>query len=197
MKSQAKSSLTLPVHYFEQQQDWAAWLLENHSTSPGLWLKLAKKGSDVKSVSYGEALEIALCFGWIDGQKQAHSEQFWFQKFTRRSSKSMWSKINKEKVLVLIEAGSMHAAGLSEIERAKSDGRWESAYDPASTATVPDDLQSALDSNARARDFFETLDKTNRYAVLFRIQTAKKAETRARRILQFVQMLERHEKLHP
>jgi uncharacterized protein YdeI (YjbR/CyaY-like superfamily) len=197
MKSQTKSSTALPIHHFEQQQDWTTWLIESHNTSSGVWLKLAKKGANIQSVSYDEAVEIALCFGWIDGQKQAHSEQFWLQKFTRRSDKSIWSKINKEKALALIKAGTMKPAGLKEIERAKIDGRWDAAYDSASKATVPSDFQSALDSNARAKDFFGTLDSRNRYAVLFRIQTAKKAETRAKRISQFVQMLERHEKVHP
>ena len=197
MKSQSKSSTELPIHHFERQQDWSTWLNENHATSPGVWLQLAKKGADTPSVSYEEAIEIALCFGWIDGQKQTHSEQFWLQKFTRRSGKSVWSKINKDKALALVKAGSMKPAGLKEIERAKIDGRWDAAYDSASKATVPSDFQSALDSNARAKDFFGTLDSRNRYAVLFRIQTAKKAETRAKKISQFVLMLERHEKVHP
>lgn len=197
MKSQSKSSAELPIHHFEQQQDWSTWLNENYATSPGLWLQLAKKGSDALSVSYDEAIEIALCFGWIDGQKQAHSDQFWLQKFTRRSDKSVWSKINRDKALALIKANKMKPAGLKEIERAKLDGRWVAAYDSAIKATVPSDFQSALDSNARAKDFFGTLDSRNRYAVLFRIQTAKKAETRAKKISQFVQMLERHEKVHP
>lgn len=197
MKPQTKSSAALPIRHFEQQQEWSAWLAENHDTSSGVWLKLAKKGADAQSVSYGEAVEMALCFGWIDGQKQAHSEQFWLQKFTRRSDKSIWSKINKEKALALAETGAMRPAGLKEIERAKSDGRWDAAYDPPSKATVPDDFQAALDGNARAKDFFGKLDGRNRYAVLFRIQAAKKPETRAKRISQFVQMLERHEKVHP
>lgn len=196
MKAQSQSSSTLPVQHFENQKDWADWLTENHSSSPGLWLQLAKKSADVSSVSYDQALETALCFGWIDGQKQAHSELFWLQKFTRRSEKSVWSKINKDKALALISAGKMKPAGLQEVERAKSDGRWDAAYDSASNATVPGDLQSALDSNPRARDFFGTLDSRNRYAILFRIQTAKKAETHARKIAQFVQMLERNEKVH-
>lgn len=197
MKSQTKSPAALPTHHFEQQQDWAAWLMENHNTSLGVWLKLAKNGANAQSVSYDDAVEIALCFGWIDGQKQACSEQFWLQKFTRRSDKSIWSKINKEKALALTKAGAMNPAGLKEIERAKMDGRWDAAYDSASKATVPGDLQSALDNNARAKDFFGTLDSRNRYAILFRLQTAKKAETRTKRISQFVQMLERHEKIHP
>ncbi|MBZ0092812.1 MAG: YdeI/OmpD-associated family protein [Sulfuricellaceae bacterium] len=196
MKAQSQSSSTLPIQYFENQKDWADWLTENHSSSPGLWLQLAKKSADVPSVSYDQALEVALCFGWIDGQKQAHSEPFWLQKFTRRSEKSVWSKINKDKALALISAGKMKPAGLQEVERAKSDGRWDAAYDSASKATVPGDLQSALDSNPRARNFFGTLDSRSRYAILFRIQTAKKAETRVQKIAQFVQMLERNEKVH-
>lgn len=196
MKPQSKSSTTLPVLHFERQKDWTNWLTENHSSSLGVWLQLAKKGSDIQSVSYDEAIEVALCFGWIDGQKQTHSEQFWLQKFTRRSDKSVWSKINKDKALALIKTGKMKPAGLQEIEHAKSDGRWDAAYDSASKATVPSDFQSALDSNTRAKNFFETLDSRNRYAILFRIQTAKKAETRAKKIAQFVLMLERHEKVH-
>ena len=196
MKPQSKSSTTLPVLHFERQKDWASWLTENHGSSPGVWLQLAKKSSDIPSVSYDEAIEVALCFGWIDGQKQAHSEQFWLQKFTRRSDKSVWSKINKDRALALIKTGKMKPAGLQEIEHAKSDGRWDAAYDSASKATVPSDFQSALDSNTRAKNFFGTLDSRNRYAILFRIQTAKKAETRAKKIAQFVLMLERHEKVH-
>ena len=197
MKSPAKSSATLPIHPFEQQKEWAAWLKENHNTSPGVWLQLAKKAADIQSVSYDEAVEVALCFGWIDGQKQAHSEQYWLQKFTPRSDKSVWSKINKDKALALTKAGKMKPAGINEVERAKSDGRWDAAYDSASKAIVPSDFQSALDGNARSKKFFANLDARNRYAVLFRIQTAKKAETRAKRISQFVLMLERHEKVHP
>ena len=197
VKPQSKSSTTLPVEHFERQKDWANWLAENHESSLGVWVQLAKKGSDAPSVSYDEAVEIALCYGWIDGQKRTLSEQFWLQKFTRRADKSVWSKINKDKALVLIEAGRMKPAGLREVERAKSDGRWEAAYDSASKATVPSDFQSALDGNARAKNFFATLDGRNRYAILFRIQTAKKAETRAKKISQFVLMLERHEKVHP
>lgn len=196
MKPQSKSSTTLPVQHFARQEDWANWLTENHESSLGVWLQLAKKGCDVQSVSYDEAVEVALCFGWIDGQKQAHSEQFWLQKFTRRSEKSIWSKINREKALVLIKARKMEPAGLQEVERAKNDGRWDAAYDSASKATIPSDFQSALNSNTQARNFFATLDSRNRYAILFRIQTAKKAETRAKKITQFVEMLERHEKVH-
>lgn len=195
-KPQNKTN-TQPIELFERQRDWATWLKDNHKISSGVWLQLAKKDAGVQSVSYDEAVEVALCFGWVDGQKKAHSEQYWLQKFTPRSIKSVWSKINKEKALALIKAGKMKPAGLKEIERAKLDGRWNAAYDSASKSSVPSDFQLALDGNARAKKFFETLDSRNRYAVLFRIQTAKNAETRAKKISQFVQMLERHEKVHP
>lgn len=195
-KSQNKTR-TLPLEFFERQRDWAIWLKNNHDTSSGVWLQLAKKAAGVQSVSYDEAIEVALCFGWIDGQKKAHSEQYWLQKFTPRSNKSVWSKINKAKALALIKAGKMKTAGLKEIERARLDGRWEAAYDSASKSVAPGDFQLALDANTRARDFFGALDSRNRYAVLFRIQTAKTPATRAKKIAQFVQMLERHEKVHP
>ena len=195
-KSQNKPD-TLPIALFERQLDWAEWLKNNHDTSSGVWLQLAKKDTGAQSVSYDEAIEVALCFGWIDGQKKAHSEQYWLQKFTPRSAKSVWSKINKTKALALIKAGKMQPSGLKEIERAKLDGRWNAAYDSAGKSSVPSDFQSALDGNLQAKNFFETLDSRNRYAVLFRIQTAKNAETRARKISQFVQMLERHVKVHP
>jgi uncharacterized protein YdeI (YjbR/CyaY-like superfamily) len=196
LKSSRKSS-ALGVRTFACQRDWARWLKENHGKSPGVWLQLAKKGTNIESVIYEEAVETALCFGWIDGQKKTHSEQYWLQKFTPRSDKSLWSKINKAKGLALIKAGKMQPAGLKEIERAKRDGRWDAAYDSASKSVVPSDFQSVLDGNARAKEFFGTLDSRNRYAVIFRIQTAKTATTRATRILKFVQMLERHEKVHP
>ena len=195
-KSQKKSDI-LPTKLFERQRDWATWLQDNHNTSSGVWLQLAKKDAGAQSVSYDEAIEVALCFGWIDGQKKAHSDQYWLQKVTPRSAKSVWSKNNKEKALTLIKEGKMKPAGLEEIGRAKLDGRWDAAYDSAGNSSVPGDFQSALDGNTRARNFFETLDSRNRYAVLFRIQTAKNAETRAKKIEQFVQMLERHEKIHP
>jgi len=188
---------TLPVELFERQQEWTKWLSTNHKTSSGVWLQLAKKGAGRQSISYDEAVQVALCFGWIDGQKKVHSKEYWLQKFTPRSTKSVWSKINKEKALALIDAGKMKPAGLKEIERAKIDGRWDAAYDSSSKSSIPSDFQSALDANTLAKDFFGTLDSRNRYAVLFRIQTAKNAETRAQRIKQFVQMLERHEKVHP
>lgn len=186
-----------PVRLFKSKQDWAAWLAKNHRTGAGLWLRLAKKDSPLQSVSYKEALEVALCHGWIDAQKRPESDQAWRQKFLPRSTRSIWSKINREKALALIASGEMKAAGIEAIENAKKNGLWETAYDSPSAASVPDDFQSALDASPRAAAFFAVLDRANRYAVLWRIQTAKKAETRARKIEQFIAMLEREEKLHP
>ncbi len=187
----------LPVILFAHQADWTAWLDQNHITATGLWLRLAKKASGLESVSYAEALEVALCYGWIDGQKQAYDETSWLQKFTPRGAKSIWSKINREKAQALIERSQMQPAGLQAIAQAQQDGRWDAAYDSSSSTTVPADFQAALDSNAPAKAFFATLTRGNRYAILFRIQTAKKAETRTKRIQQFIQMLENHETIHP
>jgi len=187
----------LPTVLFERPEDWAAWLGENHAASPGAWLRIAKQGSGLRSVSYAEAVEVALCHGWIDGQKKSCDESSWLQKFTPRKARSLWSKINREKAERLIRDGRMTAAGLAEVERARQDGRWEAAYDSPAGAVVPDDFQAALDGNPRAKAFFATLNRANRYAVLFRIQTAKKAATRARRIEQLVDMLARGEKIHP
>jgi uncharacterized protein YdeI (YjbR/CyaY-like superfamily) len=186
-----------PVRLFKSKQDWAAWLEKNHRKSAGLWLRLAKKDSGLRSVSYKEALEVALCYGWIDGQKRPESEQAWLQRFVSRSGPSIWSKINREKALALIANGEMKAAGLEAIENAKKNGRWHAAYDSPSAASVPSDFQAALDANPRASAFFTTLDRANRYAILWRIQTVKKAETRARKIDQFIGMLEKGEKIHP
>jgi uncharacterized protein YdeI (YjbR/CyaY-like superfamily) len=187
----------IPIVSFAQPRAWATWLASNHASSRGVWLKLAKKASGIESINYAQALEVALAWGWIDGQKRSHDDTAWLQKFTPRGPKSIWSKINREKALALIASGEMKPPGLEQVERAKRDGRWEAAYDSPSRATVPEDLSAALAANARAAAFFATLDSANRYAVLWRIQTVKKAETRARRISQFVEMLARHEKLHP
>ena len=182
---------------FISKKSWAAWLEKNHSKSGGLWLKLAKKGSGIASVTYAEAIEVALCYGWIDGHKRPLDASWWLQKFTPRGPKSIWSKINCEKAEALMEHGEMRPAGLKAIESAKSDGRWERAYDSQSNASIPEDLKAALDKNPKARAFFATLTSANRYSVLFRVHNARKAETRARRIQQFVEMLARHETLHP
>lgn len=185
-----------PTLAFKTRVAWDAWLAKNHVTSRGLWLKLAKKGTGSGSVTYPEAVEVALAWGWIDGPKAAHDEGWWLQKFTPRSARSIWSKINREKAVALIRAGAMHPAGLAEVESAKKDGRWEAAYDSARSAGVPADLAVALAKNPRAAAFFATLDGANRYAVLFRIQNVKKAETRANKIATFVEMLARGERLH-
>ncbi|WPB78466.1 YdeI/OmpD-associated family protein [Archangium violaceum] len=186
-----------PIIPFAKPRDWADWLARNHASSRGLWVKLAKKDSGIESITYAQALEVALAWGWIDGLKRSFDDTTWIQKFTPRGPRSIWSKINRDKALALIEAGEMKPPGLEQVERAKQDGRWEAAYDSQSRATVPEDLTAALAANPRAAAFFATLNSANRYAVLFRIHTAKKAETRARRIAQFVEMLARHEKLHP
>ena len=186
-----------PILDFPRQEAWAAWLNRHHNSAAGVWLRFAKKGSGLVSLTYAEAIESALCYGWIDGQKKPESESAWLQRFTPRGKKSIWSKINRAKALALVESGRMQAAGVAEIERAKKDGRWEGAYDSPSNSTPPPDFEAALAKSARARAAFATLDRANRYAFLFRIQTAKKPETRARRIGLFIQMLEKGEKLHP
>lgn len=192
MGGETKSGL--PVLAFGSQAAWEAWLEERHATADGLWIKFAKKGSGVKSVSYAEAVDGALCYGWIDGQAASYDERFYLQRYTPRRARSKWSKINREKVAVLIGAGKMRPAGLAEIERAKADGRWDAAYDSPRTATVPDDLREKLDENPEASASFESLGGTGRYAILYQIQDAKKPETRARRIEKFVAMLNRSEK---
>jgi uncharacterized protein YdeI (YjbR/CyaY-like superfamily) len=181
---------------FKTKQAWTAWLDRNHHKSTGLWLQIAKKGSGLQSVTYGEAVEIALCYGWIDGQKRPQDEKIWLQRFVPRSAKSVWSKINREKALALMASGAMKPAGLAAIEKAKQSGQWSAAYDSPREAVVPSDLQAALDASPKAKAFFETLDKVNRYAILWRIQTVKKPETRVRKIVHFIGMLERKEKIH-
>lgn len=190
------SSAELPILPFESQQKFADWLSKNHDRSDGLWLKLAKKGTDVPSITYKEAVETALCYGWIDSQKKGFDQSFWLQRFTPRKPRSIWSRDNREKAEGLIASGQMHPAGLAAIEQARQNGRWQAAYDSQGTITVPDDLQAELDANPKAKAFFDTLDSANRYAILFRLQTARKVETRARRLRQFVEMLERGEKIH-
>ena len=190
-------STDLPILPFASKKKWADWLAKQHDKSAGVWLKLAKKGSEIPSLTYDEALEVALCYGWIDGQKKGFDDKFWLQKFTPRGPKSIWSKINTEKAEKLIKSGEMKLAGLSAIELAKQDGRWDAAYESQKNISVPDDFQAALDKNAKAKAFFTTLNSVNRYAILFRIHNVKRAETRTRRIQQFMEMLERGEKLYP
>ena len=192
-----KNSENVPIMSFETQQDWEVWLKEHHAETKGIWLKIAKKEALSPSVSYAEALEGALCYGWIDGQKAAFDDKYWLQKFTPRTAKSIWSKVNCGKAEALIAEGRMQPAGLRQVELAKSDGRWERAYESQSKITIPADFQSELDKNPKARDFFSTLDSANRYAFLFRIHAAKKPETRSAKIQKFVEMLNQQQKLHP
>jgi uncharacterized protein YdeI (YjbR/CyaY-like superfamily) len=187
----------LPVMTFDSTDAWDAWLGAHHADSPGLWLKIAKKGAAGRTISYSEALDVALCHGWIDGQKGRYDDEYWLQRFTPRKPASKWSKINTERVAALIASGRMRPAGLHEVERARADGRWEQAYESQSRVTVPEDLARALAANERARAFFATLDSANRYAILYRIGTAKRPETRAKRIDTFVTMLSEHKKIHP
>lgn len=180
----------LPVLTFPDVGAFRGWLAAEHSTSPGIWLSIAKKGSGRESVTYAEALEVALCFGWIDGQKgRSDDPRAWLQRFAARRPRSRWSKVNVAKATELIERGEMQPAGRAEVERAQADGRWAAAYDPPSTATVPPDLQAALDADPGAAAFFASLTSAERYSILFRVQEAKRPETRARRIAQYVELL--------
>ncbi len=189
-------AMELPILPFADKKKWADWLAKQHGKSIGMWLKIAKKDAGIPSVTYEEALDVALCYGWIDGQKKGFDDKYWLQKFTPRGPRSIWSKINTEKAERLIASGEMQPAGLKAIEFAKQDGRWEAAYEGQKTISVPEDLQAALDKNKKAKAFFATLNSVNRYAILFRIQNAKRPETRARRIQQFVEMLARGERIH-
>ena len=186
-----------PIILFPSARDWELWLDAQPPGSTGLWLKLAKKGCPTPSIDYATALESALCFGWIDGQKRPYDESYWLQRFCPRKPRSRWSEINRGKATALIECGRMRPAGLREVELARQDGRWDAAYASQSVAEVPEDLRAALDADPRAAAFFATLDRTNRYAVLYRVHEAKRAETRAARITKFVAMLHDQETLHP
>jgi uncharacterized protein YdeI (YjbR/CyaY-like superfamily) len=195
-KPSSAATDSLPTAAFASQAQWRAWLSKHHANSPGVWLEIAKKGSGIASVTYAEAIETALCYGWIDGQKAAVDHDRWRQRFTPRAPRSRWSKINREKATALIASGAMKVAGRREVDAAKADGRWDAAYAGQSAMTVPDDLRDALDHNASAREFFATLDRSNRYAVLYRIHDAKRPETRRARIEKFVAMLAEHRTLH-
>lgn len=196
MSGTRKQAADYPVELFAGPSEWEAWLEQNHDSAPGVWLVFAKKASALTSITYAEAVEVAICFGWIDGQSRSRDADTWLQKFTPRGRRSGWSRINCERVDSLVRRGRMRPAGLAAVEAAKADGRWERAYDSPATAVVPDDLQQALDASPAAAEFFATLNAANRYAILYRIQTAVKPETRARRIEKFVGMLERGERLH-
>lgn len=186
----------LPVLLFAGPAELEAWLEENHAASQGVWLKIAKKGAREPSVTYDEAVELALCFGWIDSQVRRFDDQHYIQRFTPRRPRGRWSKINREKAEALIEAKRMRPTGLAEVEAAKADGRWEAAYEGQRTAKVPPDLQRELDSNPAAAESFASLSSANRYAIVYRLDDAKKPETRERRLRKFIGMLERGEKIH-
>jgi uncharacterized protein YdeI (YjbR/CyaY-like superfamily) len=186
----------LPVVLFASPGELEAWLEEHGGEPDGLWLKIAKKGAPEPSVTYAEALDLALRFGWIDSQKRGLDETHFLQRFTPRRPRGRWSRINREKAEALIAAGEMRPAGLAQVEAAKADGRWEAAYEGQRTARVPDDLQRELDASPAAREFFASLDSANRYAVIYRLDDAKKPETRERRLRKFLAMLERGEKIH-
>ena len=185
--------IELPTLPFESKNEFAEWLAKNHDKSAGAWLKLAKKDAEILSVTYKEAVNVALCYGWIDGQAKSFDDKYWLVKFTPRRPKSIWSQINTKRVEQLIASGEMKPSGLKAVEAAKQDGRWAAAYSSSKNIIVPEDFQSALSKNKKAKTFFESLTGSKRYAFLFRIETAKKAETRIKRILQFVEMLEKGE----
>lgn len=178
-----------PLRPFATARAFETWLERHHGTSDGIRLKIAKKASGIRSVTYAEALDIALCFGWIDGQSKSIDDAWYWQRFTPRRKRSAWSKRNRENVERLIAAGRMRPAGQAEIDRAKADGRWDAAYDSPSTATVPPDLEAALRRSKEVRLAFEALDARSRYAVLVRLQTAKRPETRAKRLASFIDAL--------
>lgn len=188
---------SLPVLAFASRELFEAWLQEQGKTSPGIWLKIARKDTRPATVTYGEALDAALCFGWIDGQKGSLDDGHWLQRFTPRTARSKWSQVNRRRATELIELGRMRPAGLAEVERAKADGRWDAAYAPASSSTVPEDLQAALDADPEAAAFFATLDSRNRYSILHRIGDAKRPETRRARIETYVAMCREHRLIHP
>lgn len=196
MNEVVNKSSEYPIQFFEDQESWENWLEENHDSSSGIRLQIAKKQSGVVSLSYEEALESALCYGWIDSKKETFDEKTWLQRFTPRGAKSIWSKVNKEKAEFFIKNGRMKSSGMKAIEVAKKNGQWDGAYEPQSSATIPEDFVIELNKNSVAKAFFETLDSRNRYSILFRIKSAKKQETRMKRIQEFIMMLEKGEKIY-
>ncbi len=187
----------LPILTFPDQAAWEAWLKLHHGKPGGVWLKMAKKGSVASTVNYDQALESALCYGWIDSQIGAYDAEYYLHKFSLRRPRSKWSRMNCQKAEALIAAGRMQPAGLRQVELAKADGRWEAAYDPPSQITVPDDLLQALEQNPQAHDFFNQLNGVNRYAILYRLQDARRPATRAARLQKYVEMLANRQKIHP
>lgn len=185
----------LPVILFETQESWGNWLEKNESAS-GIWVQIAKKGSGINSINYQETLEVALCFGWIDGVKNTFDEKSWVQRFTPRKPNSKWSKVNRNKAEVLIAVGKMRPSGMAAIELAKQKGIWEAAYDSQKNATIPDDLQNELDKNPEAAEFFSSLNSVNKYAIIYRLQVSRNSEIRTKKLAQFIEMLIRKEKIH-
>jgi uncharacterized protein YdeI (YjbR/CyaY-like superfamily) len=186
----------LPQHTFPSAADWEEWLERNHAASDGLWIRMAKRDAGIDSVRYPEVLDCALCFGWIDGRREALDERYFLQRFTPRRPRSRWSRINRDKAERLIAGGRMRQAGLGEVQRAQADGRWDAAYEGQRDITIPDDLQRELDARPKAKAFFAELSSQNRYAILYRLQDAKKPQTRAQRLAKFVAMLEAEERIH-
>lgn len=196
MKEDKRIKSEIPILTFKNQKDWNKWLDKNHADSPGIWMRIAKKDSGIKTVSQPEALESVLCYGWIDSQRKKYDDQTYIQKYSPRGNRSIWSKINREKAEELINNKKMKSAGLKAIETAKKNGRWDAAYDSYSNAKIPEDFVLELNKNPKAKKFFATLNSQNRYAIYFRIHNAKRIETRERRIKQFIIMLEKNEKFY-
>ncbi len=190
------NKIEIPILGFASDKEWESWLIKNHANSNGLWLKIFKKDSGNKTVTYTEAIDVALCYGWIDGQKMSNDEQSWLQKFTPRKAKSIWSKVNTEHVERLTRDGKMKPAGIKVVEEAKADGRWEKAYSSASKMTIPEDFLKELSKNKKAEAFFKTLNKTNLYSIGFRLQTAKTEETRLKRMKVILDMMKKEMKFH-
>lgn len=191
-----KTKTELPVIEIESPQKWREWLEKNHSSSNGVWLRIYKKNSNVKTINHDQGVDEALCFGWIDGQAKSYDEESYLQKFTPRRNGSIWSKINTEKAERFIKEGKMHAAGLAEVEKAKADGRWKKAYDSPANMKIPEDFLKEVSKNPAASVFFETLNKTNLYSIAWRLQTAKKPETRMKRMKAIIEMLGQKKKFH-
>jgi uncharacterized protein YdeI (YjbR/CyaY-like superfamily) len=186
-----------PIEFFAKPADFERWLRKHYAKASCVWVKFAKKKSGIASVDWDQAVDVALCYGWIDGQSKSLDETYILQRFTPRGKRSKWSKLNRERVARLTKDGRMQPAGIDEVDRAKADGRWDAAYDSPANAKVPDDLAKALAKSPKAKRFFESLNSQNRYAILYRLQDAKKPETRARRLAHFVEMLKKGEKLYP
>ena len=195
-EKKAEKKAELPILGFDSQKDWNTWLAKHHDTSPGIWLKIAKKDSGIPSPNYAQALDVALCWGWIDGQKKSHDEKCFLQRFTPRGKKSIWSQINQGHVARLVKSGEMQPAGLAHVTAAKADGRWEAAYGGMKDTSVPDDLAAIFKAEPTVGAHFASLSASSRYAFLFRLATAKKPETRAKRFAEYVALLRAGQKLH-